>query len=157
MRYDLLTKKEMTKMLSKTQINDKSSVPVFAEFRYLSPIDLSEEGSEYNTKYIVAYRSDEIIGVLKYKRYARRTHQTVLEKDKHKTKNYIAIRFVDVKEPFKRQGVATNLITRLSKEVGPNDHLVLSPLTKEGKTAKLLDIARAKIQSNVYSYNQYFG
>jgi len=105
---------------------------------------------------LIPPRSDEIIGVLKYKRYARKNHQTVLEKDKNKIKIYVAIRFVGVKETYKRQGVATNLFKRLSEDIGPNDHLVLSPLTKEGRAAKLLEVAKTTTKSNVYKYNEYF-
>lgn len=126
---------EITKGLEVDE--DTISVPVFRGFSFLSPFDFTFTGSERNTYFLSAMVNNSVVGVMKLKRYHLKTHMTVLEEDKDKYDNYVAIRYMDVREDARRQGIATMLFESLNAWIEPNQKIVMSALTMLGKKAKL--------------------
>lgn len=124
---------------------DGYSVEVYSGFSYLSPLDFTFQGSEYNTQFFCAYEVDELIGAMKVKRYSIRTHKTVLEKDAERVKNYVAIRYIDVREDKRRKGAATHLLQAFNEWIGEGQKIALSPLSDLGRKANL----REKIEKVV--------
>lgn len=134
--YLFLTKEEVEKMARNYSVDAEGwSVPVFEGFRYFSPIDFKQQ--EIGTRFILATYKEEIVGVMKTKRYAQDNHAYVDEKEKRTIPNYIAIRYVDVREDFKRRGMASALYKHLNTRLNSSDTVISSPLSAEGEKAAL--------------------
>lgn len=116
---------------------------IYKGFDIFSPIDLDEP----KCNFIISTNGDDIVGVIKFKRYKTRNHDYLSEDDfkSYKTgiKNYKGIMFVDVREDYRRNGIATKMIKyicEITKAEGTKSGFRLGKITKLGKYAKLLNI-----------------
>lgn len=123
---------------------DKFSPGIFKGFEGFSPIDIEEN----QCNFIVSINeANDIIGVIKFKRYKMSNHAYLSEEDfnayENGIKNYKGIMFVDVREDFRQKGVARNMIKHLAditNEETSKTAIRLGKLTYMGKQAKLLKI-----------------
>lgn len=118
---------------------------VFLGFRYLSPIDFDDTQSMF----VVATHNGAVIGVLKIKRYAVHNHRFVMENEK--IRNYIAIRYIDVHERYKRKGVGTQLIGCMCyylNNLQTTNIIKVSPMSEEGSKFDVV----GKIKNNLPAY-----
>lgn len=116
---------------------------IYKGFDIFSPIDLDEP----KCNFIISTYDNNILGVIKFKRYKLRNHDYLSEDDfkfyKAGIKNYKGIMFVDVREEYRRNGIATNMIKyicEITKAEGHKSGFRLGKLTPLGKDAKLLNI-----------------
>lgn len=123
---------------------DFCKIGLYQGFRFFSPIDLDEDTCQF---ILATNDENEIVGVLKFKRYKTSNHDYVSE-DEFKSytksiKTYKGIRFVDVREDCRKQGIAREMIKCLCDMTiteGDKTHIQLGMLTPLGKKAKLKDI-----------------
>lgn len=124
--------------------HERFSPGIFENFEGFSPIDIDE----HKCQFIIATNEEkDVIGVIKLKRYKFFNHEFLSEEDfqahKKRIKNYKGIMFIDVREDFRKQGVARQMIKHLcdiTKEEGTKTSIRLGKLTHLGKEAKLLNI-----------------
>lgn len=116
---------------------------IYEGFDIFSPIDTDEP----KCNFIISTHDNNIVGVIKFKRYKMRNHDYLSEDDfkSYKTgiKNYKGIMFVDVRKDYRRNGIATNMIKHIceiTKAEGRKSGFRLGKLTPLGKDAKLLNI-----------------
>lgn len=130
---------------------------VYQGFNYFSNVDLIESSADFGNQFIVAYSDEGIIGVLKYKRYEKKTHKYVPENERTTKNTYLAVRFIDVRKDKRQKGLAKELIMVLNREFDQLETLVLSPLTSLGVRAKLKKLfTHICFNAKVKSYNEYF-
>lgn len=128
------------------------SFGIFEGFEGFSPIDLEENQCNF---IISVNTNNDIVGVIKFKRYKMNNHEYLSEDNfnsyKKGIKNYKGIMFVDVREDFRRKGVARNMIKLLAditnKETSKTA-IRLGKLTHLGKQAKLLEIFKEYLPNN---------
>ena len=139
--------KEYVDSLNRMDIDTESyNINMFKGFAYFSPIDLNSDGSNFLVA--VDENINQIVGVLKIKRYALSNHKYVSEEEiinKFFTnKTYIGVRYLDVRVDYKRKGIATELIKNIcniiNQEANIKTEIKLSFLTQEGSIAKLNQI-----------------
>lgn len=115
---------------------------VFKGFHYYSPQDFTDGDSIF----ILAMYRSEVIGVLKVKRYA--IHNNRFVKENEIIRNYIAIRYIDVRQDFKNNGIGTTLIKLLAYYLKYKDStnvIKVSPLSEEGQQFKVSDKIKASL------------
>lgn len=132
--------------------------PYYEDFVFVNPWDFSNEGSNYGSRFIVAYTDNKIVGVLKVKRYAKRTHDYVPEELAQLKKTYLAVRYIDVRSDFKGLGVASCLISYFNSLLTQGELIILSNLSTEGRKVKLKALfKRLCPTSTIKTYREYFG
>ncbi|MBQ8997081.1 MAG: GNAT family N-acetyltransferase [Clostridium sp.] len=147
MRVYCVNGDEITEFLNnfnKIEVSYESfSGGIYNGFDIFSPIDLDEP----KCKFIFAADEENILGVIKFKRYKMRNHDYLSEEEfkTYKTgiKNYKGIMFVDVKDDYRRNGIAKEMIKYLcdiTKAEGPKTGFRLGKLTPLGKKANLISI-----------------
>lgn len=111
---------------------------------------------EMNARYLVAIddHQNQIIGIMKFRRYSLLTAQPIDESDKLIFDNYIKIEYVDVVSEWRTQGVATNLYFHLNQLLDKTDTIVGRPLTEDGRNAQLDEIREEHIL-NCQSYSTF--
>lgn len=126
---------------------------IFEGFDFFSPIDI--ESSYCNFIISVDDSNQDIIGVIKFKRYRSSNHEYLSEEEflssKRKIKNYKGIMFVDVKDSYRNKGIATNMIKylcELTNSEVTKTGFRLGKLTPLGKKANLLSIFKEFSISN---------
>lgn len=129
---------------------DSFQFGIYEGFEGFSPIDIDEGKCQF----ILASNEDnDIIGVIKFKRYKQRNHEYLTEEDftSKPRLNYKGIMFVDVREDYRRKGVATEMIklfSDITDKEGDKTSVVLGKLTHLGRDAKLLDIFKQHLPNN---------
>lgn len=125
---------------------DRFSPGIFEGFEGFSPIDVVEDKCQF---IIATTKDNEVVGVIKFKRYKSSNHDFLSEDDflsyKKGIKNYKGIMFVDVREDFRKMGIAKQMISHfcnITEKEGTKTAIRLGRLTSLGKDAKLLDIFR---------------
>lgn len=120
------------------------SLGIFKGFEGFSPIDLEENKCNF---ILSVNETNDIVGVIKFKRYKMSNHDYLSENDfnsyKNGIKNYKGIMFVDVREDFRRKGVSRSMIKLLADITNTETSktaIRLGKLTHLGKQAKLLEI-----------------
>lgn len=140
-----------------TQVSLNAPSFVYQGFNYFSNVDLVESSSDFGNQFIVAYSDEGILGVLKYKRYEKKTNKYVPEAERTTKNTYLAVRFIDVRKDKRHKGLAKELILVLNSEFDQLETLVLSPLTSLGVKAKLKKLfTHICFNAKVKSYNEYF-
>lgn len=102
--------------------------------------------------FIIAQVGKDIVGMLKFKRYAQSDHRYVPEHERAKLQTYLCIRYIDVREDCKHQGIAKCMISSFANLVAttyPTKQVRLSPLSQEGKAANLDKLFKLALPSNV--------
>lgn len=164
----VLDTKEFQQLLSQQcyQVSyDRVSVGIYEGFTFVSPEDLEQVGNLY----VVACLDGQLVGVLKVKRYEEKTHRYVSEAEfltptyyqtgrlKPPIKTYLGVRYIDVHQDFRQQGLSWVLFARfnaflerqeqLSPHLKVKQPVLLSFLTEEGKRANLLTLSRKALPS----------
>lgn len=153
MEVKILSSTELREKMDKEEINNETySIPIYQNFRYFSPYDLTPE--EEANMYVAALENGEIIGILKMKRYETEDHEHIPESRKNEQDTYIAIRYIDVRQEWKRKGVATQIFRFLNDFVVGSDHIVGSGETGEGYEAGIYEV-RKKIITNCENYKDW--
>ena len=92
---------------------------------------------ENGCQYLVRLNEkQEIIGVLKWKRYSLPDHLFVPENEKDQTDNYIAIRFIDIHKDYRKRGIAKELALALSQRLDDSP-IVGGKATPSGKESNI--------------------
>lgn len=107
-------------------------IDYYEGFRYASPLDLNET----DVRFIVARDQATVIGILKYARFTDRGYARASEGTPN---SHLGIYYIDVREDRRRQNVSRKLIDALRQTTSPPHIVELSPLTKNGKQAKLVE------------------
>lgn len=145
--------KKSIKSLNEMEVDDKTyNIPMYKDFSYFSPVDLESDGSNFFIA--VDEEINEIVGVLKIKRYTKDTYKYIPEEEIWNqifvNKMCIGVKFLDVREDYQRRGIATELIKQMcnmvNKEVDLKTKIELSFLTKAGSKAKLDKIFKKYIK-----------
>lgn len=106
--------------------HDSRNIPVYDGFHYFCPLDLDVEA-----KYVLLKDDDTLVAVLKYDRFRNRDYVRAETGATH-----LGIFFVDVHRDYRRRGLSRALVKALRDAV-PDQDVHLSPLTHDGKRAKL--------------------
>ena len=130
---------------NKMEIDYKNfSFGIFKGFEGFSPIDLDWKECQF---IIATDDFNNVIGVIKFKRYKLLNHEYLSEEDfnsyKNGIKNYKGIMFVDVREDYRRQGIAKQMIKLfcdITDKETSKTCVRLGKLTNLGRDAKLLEI-----------------
>lgn len=147
----------MSKYTINNKIDEKTmNIPVFDGFYYFAPFDFEKHAFTRGSRFIVAIdtKTNQIIGVMKIKRYNLVDHSFVPESKKDEIPHYIAILYVDVHRSWKQRGIATALYKELNKQITKPNVICGTALSKEGKLAKL-DQLRKRIITNAESFDSF--
>lgn len=133
------------KELNEMKVNyERFSPGIFEGFEGFSPIDIQEDKCQF---IIATNEQKDIVGAIKFKRYKFNNHEFLSEDNffssENEIKNYKGIMFVDVREDYRKQGIARKMIKYLcdmTKMEGNKTAIRLGKLTYLGKEAKLLNI-----------------
>lgn len=93
---------------------------------------------EYGCRHLLSLNEQkEVVGVLKYKRYSIPGHHFVPEEEANEVESYIAIRFIDVKQSARKQGVALSLVQEFSSMLHEDELIVGGKATTKGREANI--------------------
>lgn len=92
---------------------------------------------ELGCQYLLALEAGEVVGVLKWKRYRLPDHAYVPEDDADAEENYLAIRFVDVKQAYRQTGIAKALLRAFSEREAEELPIVGGRATPAGERANI--------------------
>ena len=105
-----------------------------------------------NDKMVVAKNGDNIVGVIKYGKYGDGSYQP----------EHIGLCFIDVKKPYRGQGIATNLmkefgkvVERENKEEGINLPIYLTDESEMGEKCHMRDTAVKEIKNVTCYYTDH--
>lgn len=101
------------------------NIPVYDGFHYFCTLDLDVEA-----KYVLLKENGTLVAVLKYDRFRNRDERA------ETGATHLGIFFVDVHRDHRRRGLSRALVQALRDAV-PDQDVHLSPLTNDGKQAKL--------------------
>lgn len=123
---------------------------IYEGFTFFSPFDLK---SYKDNNYFLAVEDGNIVGILKYKRYAFKDNSYVPEEELLKAKprkNYLGVSYIDIHNDYKRQGIATKMLKAMNCWIREGEIIKVSFETGEGKDANILktfkrELTKAKV------------
>jgi len=153
--YKKVSKDDLRKIMEHCEIDSESkSVPVYKGFRYFSTFDLREDEEANFFLVAINKQSNNVVGVMRIKCYSLGSVEYVSESTKVEGDYFTLISFVDVKEKFKRKGIATNLYRTLNDVLTTEDMLMGTKLSYEGAKAQLGKL-RKQLVTKCPVYNSY--
>lgn len=107
--------------------------------------------SEVGCRYLLLLEGNEVIGVLKWKRYGLPNHEFVSEDEVNEKESYVAIRLIDVNEKYRQEGHALELIRYWSRNILRLEDIVVGgKATPKGKGANIHSWLEREIKQKYY-------
>lgn len=137
-------------------VYEEESFFYYEGFHLMSPRFFDDgdamRGAEYGCQYLLALNAEqEVIGILKWKRYGIPNHDFISEEKCGEEDSYIGIRFIDVESSNRRKGIALSLVKHWSQHiVRPEDKVVGGKATEMGRQSGIHDWMKRELSQSYY-------